>query len=224
MTRGLFQVPKKRKLEFNWTKRKPKSIFSLDLEPTAPTFDDVVAEEPSDIFKLLFSDNLVRHIYEQTTNYSGLQFTEQELNAVIGVVVASGCLPLPRRRMFWSSDDLQRNLAISGAISRNKFESIFTKLHFVDNSDIDGNDKFAKVKPIFDILNENFVKYGPCSSSFCVDECIVPYYGRHNAKQFIRGKPIRFGYKVSHRFIAYNRLFCHKYMYMHCSKANKIDN
>ncbi|MEL7309419.1 MAG: hypothetical protein AAGK05_17215, partial [Pseudomonadota bacterium] len=66
----------------------------------------------------------------------GLQFTEQELNAVIGVIVASGCLPLPRRRTFWSSDDLQINLAISCATSRNKFESIFTKLHSVENSDM----------------------------------------------------------------------------------------
>ncbi|KAF2882924.1 hypothetical protein ILUMI_23247 [Ignelater luminosus] len=28
------------------------------------------------------------------------------------------------------------------------------------------------------------------------DECIVAYYGRHSCKQFIRGKPIRFGYKI----------------------------
>jgi len=29
-----------------------------------------------------------------------------------------------------------------------------------------------------------------------VDESLVPYYGRHSSKQFIRGKPIRFGFKV----------------------------
>jgi len=28
------------------------------------------------------------------------------------------------------------------------------------------------------------------------DESMVPYYGRHSCKQFIRGKPIRLGYKV----------------------------
>jgi len=25
---------------------------------------------------------------------------------------------------------------------------------------------------------------------------MVPYYGRHSSKQFIRGKPIRFGFKM----------------------------
>ena len=28
-----------------------------------------------------------------------------------------------------------------------------------------------------------------------IDEQMVPYFGRHSAKMFIRGKPIRFGYK-----------------------------
>ena len=29
-----------------------------------------------------------------------------------------------------------------------------------------------------------------------MDESIVPYFGKHSAKQFIKGKPIRYGYKV----------------------------
>jgi DNA excision repair protein ERCC-6 len=30
---------------------------------------------------------------------------------------------------------------------------------------------------------------------FSYDESMVPYFGRHGCKQYIRGKPIRFGYK-----------------------------
>ena len=29
-----------------------------------------------------------------------------------------------------------------------------------------------------------------------VDESMVPYFGKHDAKQYINGKPIKFGYKV----------------------------
>ncbi|KRX78720.1 PiggyBac transposable element-derived protein 3 [Trichinella sp. T6] len=29
-----------------------------------------------------------------------------------------------------------------------------------------------------------------------IDEGMVPYYGHHSCKMFIRGKPIRFGYKI----------------------------
>ena len=29
-----------------------------------------------------------------------------------------------------------------------------------------------------------------------VDESMVPYYGKHGAKQYIHGQPIKFGYKM----------------------------
>ena len=33
------------------------------------------------------------------------------------------------------------------------------------------------------------------AKDLAIDEQMVPYFGRHSAKLFIRGKPIRFGYK-----------------------------
>jgi len=35
-----------------------------------------------------------------------------------------------------------------------------------------------------------------CTILLSIDESMVPYFGRHSCKQFIRGKPIRFGYKL----------------------------
>lgn len=114
-----------------------------------------------------------------------------------GILVASGPLNYPRRRMYWSSKAIMKNEAVCSSISQKRFELIFSKLHFVDNSAIQNDpNKFAKVQPLLDRLNKAFIKHGPACSHFSVDECIVPYYGRHGAKQFIRGKPIRFGYKV----------------------------
>jgi hypothetical protein len=46
-----------------------------------------------------------------------------------------------------------------------------------------------------DLLNEHYLKHAQLEENLCVDEFICPYYGKHSAKQFIRGKPIRFGYK-----------------------------
>ena len=34
------------------------------------------------------------------------------------------------------------------------------------------------------------------SSHMSIDEMMIPYYGKHGDKQFIRGKPIRFGFKA----------------------------
>ena len=54
----------------------------------------------------------------------------------------------------------------------------------------------AKVEPLYQILNEKFQRYGIFYKNLSIDESMVPYFGRHSCKQFIRGKPIRFGYKM----------------------------
>ena len=46
-----------------------------------------------------------------------------------------------------------------------------------------------------DHINDAF-KLMPRGTELSVDESIIPYYGRHGAKQFIKGKPIRFGFKL----------------------------
>lgn len=54
----------------------------------------------------------------------------------------------------------------------------------------------AKIQPLLDILNQNLQQFGIFSRYLAIDESMVPYFGHHSAKMFIRGKPIRFGYKV----------------------------
>ena len=46
------------------------------------------------------------------------------------------------------------------------------------------------------MLNSRFQKHCLGGRDLSVDESMVPYFGKHGAKQFIRGKPIRFGYKM----------------------------
>ena len=46
------------------------------------------------------------------------------------------------------------------------------------------------------MLNQCFVQNWPPGQKISIDESMVPYYGRQFSKQFIRGKPIRFGFKV----------------------------
>ena len=54
------------------------------------------------------------------------------------------------------------------------------------------------MRPIFDNLNRGSSWFVPQSSpNYSIDETMVSYFGRHSAKQFIRGKPVRFGYKVT---------------------------
>ena len=81
---------------------------------------------------------------------------------------------------------------------RNRFDEIMRYFHAADNSSLDQEDKFAKIRPFLDIVNKNFLSFGSSfgPDNISIDELMVPYYGRHPVKQFISGKPIRWGYKA----------------------------
>jgi len=98
--------------------------------------------------------------------------------------------------MFWENSDDVHNPAVSSIMSVNRFEEILRYLHFADNQNLPAGDKMAKVRPLYSMLNERFLLFWPQEQVLDVDESMIPYYGRHSAKQFIRGKPIRFGFKL----------------------------
>ncbi|KAK9688455.1 Transposase IS4 [Popillia japonica] len=100
--------------------------------------------------------------------------------------------------MYWETAEDCHNELISSAISRDKFTYIMKNIHCCDNNALnksDKFDKFAQRRPLFNILSERFMLFTPTEENYCIDEAMVPYYGRHPTKQFIRGKPIRWGYK-----------------------------
>ena len=68
-------------------------------------------------------------------------------------------------------------------------------LHLADNSNLDKEDKFAKVRPLIDKLNEQCLANYLPEQSVSIDESMVPYFGRHGCKQYMRNKPVKFGYK-----------------------------
>ena len=71
-------------------------------------------------------------------------------------------------------------------------------IHFIYNSEAENNKhgKGFKVRPLYTKLQQSYMKFGIFEENLSIDEMIVRYYGHHSLKQFIRGKPIRFGYKL----------------------------
>ena len=82
-------------------------------------------------------------------------------------------------------------------MSRDRFEEIMKYIHFNDNTHLDPEEKYPKVRPLMHHLNTKFIE-GFCGEEQLDvdDESVVPYYGSHVYKQFIRNKPIRLGNKV----------------------------
>jgi len=53
-----------------------------------------------------------------------------------------------------------------------------------------------KISPLYQILNNNLIQLSIFHELLSLDESMAPYFGRHTAKLFIRGKTIRFGYNI----------------------------
>jgi len=157
---------------------------------------------PVTLFEFFFDDDVIALIEKHTKSYAmqkgkhDFDISAGEIRLFLAILYTSGYAPLPRRRQYWEQADDVKNTAISKAMTRNRFEEIMQFLHLADNLKLSDNDRLAKVRPLLSAMNERFLCYFPQQASLSIDESMVPYYGRHGMKQFIRGKPIRFGYKV----------------------------
>ncbi|CAH2095726.1 unnamed protein product [Euphydryas editha] len=81
-------------------------------------------------------------------------------------------------------------------MSRHRFRDIKRNLHLVHkDAAATSNYKMFKIRPLTDKLMQKLLQWGVFYDRISVDESMVKYYGHHPAKQFIRGKPVRFGYK-----------------------------
>ena len=119
----------------------------------------------------------------------------EEMMQFIGLIFLSGYNIRLSERDYWRTDPDLRCDAFCTAMSRNRFFEIKAVLHAANNQHL-SDCRMAKVKPLYDILNKKLRRFGVVHEDLSIDESMVPYYGRHSCKQFIRGKPIRFGYKL----------------------------
>lgn len=136
------------------------------------------------------------NLYAARKNKQNFDLSVDELYTFIGILLLSGYVPLPRRRMYWEESEDVHNVLVTNWMRRNRFEDIASCLHMSDNQNLPENDKLGKIRPLIDCLNQQFLRYAPVESDISIDESMIPYYGSHGCKQYIKGKPIRFGYKA----------------------------
>lgn len=178
-----------------------------DLSPILYPFPDpdytrYAVLSPVQLFELFFSEELLQEIVNQTTNYALFKnchspnVSIEDLKVFLGILILSGYNNLPSKRSYWETAKDMRNEMVVEAMRRDRFLQICRFIHFANNNSIDPADKMYKLRPLTDFLKAKFIEHFVPEQNLCYDESMIRYYGRHGCKQFIRGKPIRFGYKV----------------------------
>lgn len=189
----------KRKKLHKWTKNPPNFSVNKTCVLRDPSLEAKSAKNPVSFFLLFFDENLTTKIVQETNQYGHqknkeLHFTKEELYVLLGGMLLSGYAKYPNKRLYWNStEDIPDILRKSMRL--NRYEMLLRHLHFNDNAKIDRNDKLYKIRPLLEALNRNFKNHGGLEEGLSIDESMIPYYGKHYAKQYIKGKPIRFGYK-----------------------------
>ena len=90
--------------------------------------------------------------------------------------------------MYWSFDEDVSCSFVKELMSGYRFKKIKSYIHVCDNEHIDPSDKWAKLRPLFDVVNRKLTQFGVFASHLSIDEQMVPYFGRHSCKMFIRVK------------------------------------
>lgn len=175
---------------------------SNELEHIKNISDSLHGKSVLDFFKLMFDESVMQCLISNSIKYSRdynrphFSLDQNDLEIFLGLLIFSGYHTLPQMKLYWSSDEDKGVPFVKNAMSRNRFLEIKKNIHLADNDQLDKNDKFAKIRPLITLLNKNYLKYGIFRQHLSIDEEMVPYFGRHSAKMFLKGKPVRFGFKM----------------------------
>ena len=178
----------------------------VDIPPKYPTVNETPKYNakdwtPVEMFELFFDDEILELLVVQSMLYAkqngnhSFVTDPEEMRVVRGILLLSGYNRLPRRRMYWEQCSDVRNTAAADAMPRNRFDECLRSLHFADNQNLTADDRYAKVRFIFSMLNEKWSNHFSNENYLSINESMVPYYGRHGLKQHIHGNAIRFGYR-----------------------------
>ena len=96
---------------------------------------------------------------------------------------------------YWPTYKCIRNEKIQHVMIRTRFQSIIQNPHFSNNGNDDKTDKSYKICPVIERLNKVFAESLSNSPFQSVDEHMCKFKGRLSMKQYIKNKPIKWGFK-----------------------------
>ena len=158
-----------------------------------------------EVFSLVTGlEELLELIVEQSNLYAyqnrrNFTVTKEELKTFLGINFVMAINELPTIAEYWRVDNMIGNDGIQNTIIRNHFCEILQNLHFADNRNDDKTDKGFKMRPLIDHLNSKFSKVLSNDSEQSTDEHMVKFKGRSGMKQYIKSKPIKWGFKFCFR-------------------------
>lgn len=168
--------------------------------------------KPIDFFQLIFDDNFLRSIVEQTNAYAievlfspgtmeksrittWKELTVEELKIFLALMLHTGTISLTRLNDYWKTDPLFNLPLFRQYMSRNRFLLILRCLHFT-TAETDPSDRLGKIRSVVDFFNEKMEALYYPGRELSLDEAMVLWRGRLQFKQYIKNKRHKYGIKL----------------------------
>ncbi|XP_040064051.1 piggyBac transposable element-derived protein 2-like [Ixodes scapularis] len=184
-----------------WKRRpfqKPDSTFQGGFHEVPELEEEIPS--PYQYLRRYVPKSVFLELVNKTNQYSVLQegssvkTDEEEIRRLVALHLTMGVLHYPRLRLYWRPS-MKSALVASTGLSRNRFEKLRNNLHIVDVNNPSTTDRLWKVRPLMDAFQKRCNELD-VEERLSLDEQIVPFKGRLDIKQYIRGKPNPWGVKI----------------------------
>lgn len=197
---------------FNWKKSyRPKRFTEEAIQygvVLKPTVEEGTVPTPLEVFasvvdlQSLISDIILPESEKYCTQQGKVfHVSPEEMTAFLGMNLVMSYHVVPAIRDYWSTEPDMGVPYVASVMPRDRFEEIRAALHFADNdvqperssSDFD---RAFKIRPVMDLLNKSFQEHLSPTRRQSVDEHMIRFKGHNIMKQYVKGKPIRWGFKM----------------------------
>ena len=169
-----------------------------------------------DLFSLFISQLSVQEIVNNTNQYATCVMarrksfkweiiTANELTNFIAQLIFMGMVDIPAMNDYWNRNNFfGEPFMLTSGLTRRRFLNILSALHLCDLETDDSNerkkanrqdyDPLTKVKPLMTELQESCRSFFVRGQNVSIDERMVASKGRLGMKQYMRDKPVKWGF------------------------------
>ncbi|KAJ8367578.1 hypothetical protein AAFF_G00314670 [Aldrovandia affinis] len=196
-----------------------------DITPPQPTFRPTRTPGPQligvatytalQLFQLFFTNSVLQTIIQNTNEYASTHYstpskqwidvTLQDMFTFMSLVIYMGLVKCSAFPDYWRGGDLYSLPFPSRVMTGQRFSMILRALHLSSSVEDAANekrrgtaafDRLSAIKPLYEEIREACKRNYHPSQTIAIDERMVASKARIGLKQYMRDKPVRWGYKL----------------------------
>lgn len=188
----------------------PPHVIKVPFSQVAGLKTRPLGEKPIDYFSMLFTDELIDLIVQETNLYAVEIFlassgslssrisqwkdtTIEEMKIFLALLFHTGTIRTNRLEDYWKKSELFDLKFFRSHMSRNRFMLILRALHF---SHSESSNRLNKIENIVSYFNKKMEEVYEPSKNLALDESMVLFRGRLVFRQYIKNKRHKYGVKL----------------------------